>query len=168
VPVSSLRGVSRLASFVRYWLPTALWMLLIFGASGDTLSAERSSRIIAPILRWLWPQMPAAEVAQIVFLVRKGAHFTEYAVLAILLWHALWKPRWGDQRPWSWPVAGFALLLTGLYALSDEIHQSFVPMRTGSGWDVLVDTAGALTGLLLAAAAYHWLARRRARALAGG
>lgn len=142
-------------------------MLLIFGASSDTLSAQRSSRIIAPIVRWLWPHMPATQVEQIVFAVRKGAHFTEYAVLAVLLWHALWKPRWGDQRPWSWHVAGFVLLWTGLYAVSDEIHQAFVPLRTGSPWDVMVDMVGAMTGLLMAAVAYKWLARRRARALAG-
>ena len=163
----SFCAVSRIRNFAKYWLPTLLWMLLIFGASSDTLSAERSSRIIAPLVRWLCPNLPAAQVEQIVFAVRKGAHFVEYSVLAILLWHALWKPRWGDQRPWSWPVAGFVTVLVAFYAASDEIHQAFVPSRQGSPWDVLLDMTGAVTGLLLAALAYQCLARRHARELAG-
>jgi VanZ family protein len=167
VRACSFGAVSRLWNFAKYWLPTVLWMLLIYGASSDTISAQRSSRIIGPIVRWLCPRLPAAQVERIVFTVRKTAHFVEYGVLALLLWHALWKPRWRDQRPWNWPVAGFVMLLVGLYAASDEIHQRFVPSRTGSPWDVLLDLSGAVTALLLAAYAYQWLARGRARELAG-
>jgi VanZ family protein len=111
--------------------------------------------------------MPEAKVERVVFAIRKSAHFVEYAVLAVLLWHALWKPRLGDPRPWSWPLAGFVAVLVAFYAMTDEIHQMFVPSRQGSAWDVLLDTSGGVTGLLLAAAAYQRLARRRAQQLAG-
>ena len=46
------------------------------------------------------------------------------------------------------PAILLALALAALYAASDEIHQTFVPSRQGSVWDVLLDTAGAAFGLL--------------------
>jgi VanZ family protein len=164
--VCSFCAVFSARNFAKYWLPTLLWMLLIFSASSDTSSAVRSSRIIGPILHWLCPSLPQEKVERIVLAVRKCAHFVEYAVLAVLLWYALWMPHWGDQRPWSWAVAGFALALSVAYAGLDEFHQMFVPTRQGSVWDVLLDSSGAVAGLVLAALVYGWLARRRARQLA--
>lgn len=141
-------------------------MLLIFSASSDTGSAKHSSRIIAPILRWLCPGLPTEKVERVVLAVRKTAHVVEYAVLATLIWYALWKPHWGDQRPWNWTIAGFAFALAACYAVSDEAHQLFVPTRQGSAWDVLLDMSGAAAGLLVTATVYSWLACRRARQLA--
>jgi VanZ family protein len=141
-------------------------MVLIFGASSDTGSSQRSSRIIAPLVRWLCPGLAEAKVDDVVQAVRKTAHFAEYAVLVVLVWYALWKPRLGDQRPWNWPVAGSALLLATLYAASDELHQMYVPTRQGSLRDVLIDTSGAAVGLVVTAMVYRWLARRRGRRLA--
>jgi VanZ family protein len=125
-------------------------MVVIFSASGDRASFSHSSRIIGPLVRWLFPQLSDEAIHAIVVSVRKGAHLTEYAVLTLLLWRALRKPRRGDARPWHWSEAGLALGLTALYAASDELHQIFVPSRQGSIWDVLLDTAGgalALVGL---------------------
>jgi VanZ family protein len=125
-------------------------MVVIFSASGDRASFSHSSRIIGPLVRWLFPQLSDEAIHAIVVSVRKGAHLTEYAVLTLLLWRALRKPRRGDARPWQWSQAGLALGLTALYAASDELHQLFVPSRQGSIWDVLLDTAGgalALVGL---------------------
>jgi VanZ family protein len=70
-------------------------------------------------------------------LLRKLAHATEYAILAALLVRALGRPGWAA-------VAGVA------YAISDEIHQSFVEGREGSPLDVGVDAIGVLVGVLLA------------------
>ena len=67
-------------------------MALIFSASGDRASFSHSSRIIGPIVRWLFPQLSDEAVHAIVVLVRKCAHLAEYAVLALLLWRALRKP----------------------------------------------------------------------------
>jgi VanZ family protein len=140
--------VLRLRSFIRYWLPVLVWMGLIFSASGDQASFSHSSRIIGPIVRWLFPQLSDEAVHAIVVLARKCAHLTEYAVLAVLLWRALRKPPKGDPRPWAWSDAGLALALTALYAAADEFHQLFVPSRQGSVWDVLLDTLGATVGML--------------------
>jgi VanZ family protein len=74
----------------------------------------------------------------------KTAHFGMYAVLAWLWWRAL-----SPRREPAWPVLAAALALTSLYGLSDEIHQLFVPGRNGRVADVLFDTAGGLTMILL-------------------
>jgi VanZ family protein len=95
--------VRKLRVFLKYWLPVLIWMALIFSASSDTRSFTRSSRILAPLLHWLFPQMPADTVNLIVLIARKGAHVTEYAVLALLLWRAMRQPVKNDSRPPAWP-----------------------------------------------------------------
>lgn len=149
------RHVFGLLSFARYWLPVLLWMSLLFTASTDLGASGGTSRIIGPLLRWLFPQLSEPTVDWVVLLVRKTAHLTEYAILALLLWRALRKPSKQDPRPWDWRLAAWAVLLAGLYAASDEFHQSFVPSRMGSLFDVLLDTSGAAFGLLAL-----WLWRR--------
>lgn len=135
-------------AFVTYWLPALIWMLIIFSASSDSMSFRHSSRIIAPILHWLFPQIADSTVHAVVFTVRKIAHVTEYAILGLLVWRAIRKPGPGNPRPWLWSQAAFALLFVALYATSDEIHQAFVPTRQASVWDVLLDTVGGAFGLL--------------------
>lgn len=134
--------------FLRYWLPVVLWMLLIFGLSTRAGAPDNTSRIIGPVVRWLVPGISDAALGRVVLGVRKGAHVTEYAVLALLCWRARRQPIRGPIRPWRWADAAFALALTVAFAASDEWHQSFVPSRHGSRWDVLLDSAGAVLGLL--------------------
>jgi len=148
--------VLNVRSFVRYWLPIVIWWALIFAASSDAGSFHRSSRIIGPVVRWLFPQISPAGVDEVVLVVRKCAHLSEYAVLALLHWRALRKPRRRDPRPWSWRQARLALLLVVLYAASDEFHQTFVPSREGCVRDVLIDSCGALAGLLALWAVGRW------------
>lgn len=68
------------------------------------------------------------------FSVKKGGHMLGYALLALACWHGL------GHLPGAW------LLAVG-YALSDELHQAFVPGRSASLWDVGIDGLGALIGL---------------------
>jgi VanZ family protein len=70
--------------------------------------------------------------------LRKLAHATEFAILAALLVRALGSPRW-------------AVVIAVGYAISDEIHQSFVPGRHGAPLDVVIDSVGVAVGALLAA-----------------
>jgi VanZ family protein len=140
--------VLKLRPFIKFWLPVLIWMALIFSASSDSHSYDHSSRLIAPLLHWLFPQMPATRVDAIVYFVRKCAHLTEYAVLALLLWRAVRRPVKNDPRPWIWPEAGLALAIVFLYAASDEFHQIFVPTRTAQVSDVFIDTAGGAASLL--------------------
>ena len=135
-------------SFFRYWLPLLLWMAIIFGASADMKSTEHTSRFLEPFLRWLNPNISVEAIESVRWFVRKFAHLTEFALLAWLAWRALWKPQRKDSRPWSWKTAAVALLFVFLYAVTDEVHQRFVPNRTGSFTDVCLDTAGGALGLV--------------------
>ena len=135
-------------------------MWIIFSASGDQMSFQHSSRIIGPFVRWLLPNLSDEAIHDLVVIVRKCAHLTEYAVLALLLWRALRKSPAPDVPRWQWSAAGLVLALVALYAASDEFHQTFVPSREGCVTDVLLDTAGAAIGLLSLWAAgrlrKHW------------
>ena len=143
-------------SFFRYWLPLLLWMAVIFGASADTKSTEHTSRILEPFLRWLDPNVSAETIEGVRLFVRKGAHLTEFGLMAWLAWRALWKPKRKDERPWSWRIAAAALALVVIYAVTDEVHQRFVPNRTGSLKDVCIDTAGGILGLAATWCCYRW------------
>ncbi len=133
--------------FLKYWLPIVLWAVLIFAASGDRQSSQRSSRIIGPLVRWMFPQMAEENVNDIVTGVRKCAHVTEYAILAWLLWRALRKPVRRDSRPWNWKLALVAWACAVLFAASDEFHQAFVPNREATVRDVMIDATGAALAL---------------------
>ena len=147
-----------MVSFLRYWLPLLIWMSVIFSASSDAKSTQRSSRLLGPLLHWLWPEMPPEKIESVRYAARKAAHVTEFAILAWLWWRALRRPVRGDARPWSWRLVGFALLAVVLYAATDEWHQCFVPNRTGAVRDVFIDTAGGVLGLGLV-----WLLHLRSK-----
>lgn len=131
--------------FVRNWMPVLAWMLLIFVGSSDVLSAEHTSRFLVPFLLWLDPHISAATVVSIHFALRKIGHFTEYAILAALLWRGL---------SGTFNTAGKTILalstfvVAAAFAASDEFHQSFVPSRTASVHDVMLDCIGALVAVL--------------------
>ena len=140
------------------WLPVLIWMGLIFSASTDGLSAAHTSRFIEPLLRWLSRgRLSADAIGQIHFLIRKLAHLTEYAVLAVLTWNALRLSLAGASMR---RLCGLAMLVSALYAASDEFHQSFTPSREATVRDVLIDTAGAAVGLTLLTAV-RWSRLRR-------
>ena len=131
--------------FVRYWMPAIVWMALIFLGSTDMLSAEHTSRFLVPFLRWIDPQISFATLNAIQFEIRKLGHLTEYAILAMLLWRAL-RSGTGWQMKMS-ILFLIAALACAIFAASDEFHQSFVPSRTSSSVDVMIDICGALVGL---------------------
>ena len=123
-------------------------MTVVFTASTDFLSAEHTSRFLLPFLHWLNPDVSAATIAQIHFLLRKGGHLVEYAILAVLLWRGF-RPPQVNVRHGLWPSAAIALAVALLFAATDEWHQTFVPSRGPSLADVLIDSCGALLGLTL-------------------
>lgn len=139
----------------RFWRygPLLFWMALIFFASTSDFSAANTSKIIRPLLLWLFPRINDQQIAFVHFLVRKAAHFTEYAIFALLAARAFFcSSHFALRRTWFLA----ALLLIAVYALGDEYHQSFEPSRTASIYDSLIDIAGGLTALLPA----YWRWRR--------
>jgi len=118
-------------SFFIFWLPVVVYCLAIFVQS----SFPSSSKIPA------WPGFD------------KVIHALGYALLGALFYRAFNRqyPRENTYR-----VLLFSILATGLYGLSDEIHQSFVPLRSADGFDVLADFLGGVMGVL----AYRYLLTR--------
>lgn len=151
------KGARRRGSRLWRYGPLLVWIGLIFFASTGNLSAPNTSRIIRPLLLWLFPGIAEATLLQVHFLVRKAAHFTEYAVLALLAARAfLTSSRTFLRRRW-WPAS---LALVASCALLDEYHQSFDPTRTGTIYDSLIDITGGACALAVAAL---WRAARRKR-----
>ena len=156
------RGGERLASSdwrSRLWryAPLAGWIGFIFFASTGAMSASNTSRIIGPLFKWLFPGITEAQLLFIHFAVRKTAHFTEYAVLALLAARAF-IPSTRELLRRGWYIAAFALV--ACVALLDEYYQSFNVARTGTIWDSLIDMSGGATALVLYAL---WLSLRRRR-----
>jgi VanZ family protein len=144
-------------AFLKSWLPVLVWMAIIFTASADSHSYEHSSRIVFPLLHWLFPRMPLSEMQAIHEFCRKCCHVTEYAIFGLLVFRALSISK-KELPPVAWPRLCGALLIVFLYASSDEFHQRFVPTRTAKFSDVLIDTAGGAAGLFLA---WHFYRRRK-------
>lgn len=147
VPVArmvSIQGVSRTKAAIQAWSPALIWMALIFVASADRDSGSRSSRLLAPFIRWFVPDISPEALESCMILARKCVHFVSFGILAVLIWHGLTRGRTDAWRPrYFW----MALALTALYAISDEVHQLFVPTREGSLRDVAIDTLGAAVAL---------------------
>ena len=134
-------------AFLKYWLPVLIWLGLIFVGSTDALSAEQTSRFLVPFLRWFDPQISGATIAAIQLMIRKLGHITEYAILAMLLWRGL---RRGTRLQAKMSILfSLAWLAAAIFAVSDEFHQSFVPSRTASPVDVMIDICGAVVGLVI-------------------
>ena len=123
-----------------YWGVVLAWMALISLMSTEPFSASNTHRYLDPILRYLFPQITAAEFAFWHFIIRKSAHFVEFFVLGLL---AYWASRRGRSPRWRAVWMLEALALAVLYSLVDELHQLFVPNRTPSWYDSSIDSLGA-------------------------
>ena len=145
---------------LRAWGAVGLWAVLVWNLGGDGFSAGNTSRLLGPMVAWLFPDLSTAETAQLLFCLRKAAHGVEYAVFAGLTGRALALST--SLRPLF--NASFSLTLAGALAGSDELRQGASAMRTGSGGDVALDLAGALLGWLVFSAARARFAARRGRA----
>ena len=143
----------RLRNILWYWVPAVAWMTVVLLASSDAFSAKHTGEVLRAVLARILGQVDAATFGLVHFLVRKSAHFTEYAILSALWFRALrvhltslWRVRW----------ALIGLIVSLLVAILDEVHQSFVPSRTSDARDVLLDFCGALFAQILI-----WYALRR-------
>lgn len=144
---------------------TLLWMGVIFWFSAHTgsESSAQSAGIVNQLIHFLfphyseWPIHRQEHVADIVtIIVRKSGHATEYLVLGLLfLGCQSWNYSFHRTFFTSW-------ILTVCYAATDEFHQYFVPDRACMFTDVLIDSAGAATGLLLVLILLLWRRKQTA------
>jgi VanZ family protein len=134
---------------LKTWIAAILWLIVIAIESTAWLSSNNTSRILYPLLHFLFGVDPIRFEGWH-FYIRKGGHVVGYGILSILLfraWRATlpalenikWKPRW----------ANIAILGTALVASLDEWHQSFIPSRTGRWQDVVLDTCAGIAAQIL-------------------
>jgi VanZ family protein len=130
------------------WTAVVLWVALIFYLSHQPAhqSNRVSTGITEIIVKTVEKIVPGAEfnVKSFNHLVRKNAHFFVYLILGVLVMNAL-----ARSGVYGCRGVGLALLICVLCAVSDEIHQLFVPGRGGQVKDVLIDSAGAGIGIWL-------------------
>jgi len=136
------------------WLPAIIWLCIIRIESTNYLSADNTSRFLYPVLHFLLGLDPARfEIWH--HCIRKTGHFVGYFILSFLLFRAwratlpivpsaAWCLRWGT----------IAFLLTVLVASLDEWHQTFLPSRTGTVRDVILDSSAALVAQIVI---FMWL-----------
>ncbi len=150
----------RLKHWASAWLPVVIGVGVIVLESTAWLGSDHTSHP----LRWLWEHLfgpvSRARWDLIHHIIRKCGHFFGYGFIGVA-----WLRAWWMTLPHShFPEDAFlALLGTSLVASLDELHQSHLPNRTGSPWDVLLDCCGALT---LQLAIYLFLRLARPKRLA--
>lgn len=110
----------KIVGFITYWIPPLLWMGMIFYFSSQQRLTITTTYIFD-------------------FIFFKFLHMVEYAILYFLLFRALYSTK---QKHNFNKASKTALGIAILYALSDEIHQYFVPTREGKIRDILIDSLG--------------------------
>src|ERR1044071_4069559 len=133
---------------LKYWLPVLFLIGAMYYASTDVFSGDNTRNVIERLVLWFKPHTREHTLVQINYFVRKLAHFTEYAILAALLFRAF---RADSIHRWRWRWAAYSFGITLTWALLDEFHQTFTRTRGGSIYDSLLDTSGALFMLIVIA-----------------
>ncbi|MEJ2009693.1 MAG: VanZ family protein [Acidobacteriota bacterium] len=114
--------------------------------STRTFGASFTGRLLSETLAIFHVQVTHHTFELVQFGMRKLGHFTEYAIFSLFLYHAIS----ADHRSvWDWRKALACIVLAGLYSLTDEFHQRFVPGRGPSIVDCGFDTIGATLGMIV-------------------
>jgi VanZ family protein len=123
------------------WFPVLLGVLMIVIESTEWLGADHTSAPFRILYQAIFGQVSDREWLFIHHLIRKSGHFIGYGLIGLA-----WLRAWWMSLPRSRfvPDALLALVGTALIATADEFHQSFLPNRTSSPWDVLIDCSGAI------------------------
>lgn len=126
------------------WILVIAWMAVIFIFSSQPGEvSDESSKFVIYIFNLLGLDLNSAFGSLANFIVRKGAHFTEYFIFCMLL-HNAFSESFSLKKSMLFSIIGVFL-----YACSDEFHQSFVPGRGPAFRDVLVDTSGGAAAMLV-------------------
>ena len=158
-----------LAALVLGWMG----VIFMFSSQDGAASSETSGRVVERVIAVVKPDFNSLAKSEqisfremVTFFVRKGAHFTEYMILGVLLFlfYYEWRPKIfqvpqkENMRIW------FIAWITGtLYAASDEFHQMFTGERSPQVRDVCIDSSGAAVGCLLALMAMVLIVRKFVR-----
>jgi len=145
-PQQQLRPLYLQPRVLLIWVVTLAWVGTISFFSTASYGSSVTGWLLAQLLSSLHIHLSHQTFAIVHFLIRKLAHCTEYAMLSLFLYFSL-NPR--HPECWHARSALASVVIAGLFSLTDEYHQSFVPGRTASLKDCGLDTLGALLGMLL-------------------
>jgi VanZ family protein len=150
------------------WLPAVVIMGIIFYFSSRPVDdSNESSLTITNSILSIYENISNTQyqtekrgniIITLNHIIRKGAHFTEYAVLAC----AIALHFWVSKRKKIWLLMA-PIIVSALYASSDEFHQTMVQGRGGQVQDVLLDTTGAIAGSLVFSLMISYIVYRRKR-----
>ena len=125
------------------WLPAFIWLGIIAAESTRVFSAANTGQWLYPIFHY-FTGVDRARFEIWNGILRKLGHFVGYFVLSVLLFRA-WRATLPSRATaWSQRWAGIAWLMTTTVAGLDEWHQTYIPSRTGTIRDVILDSAAAL------------------------
>lgn len=145
-----LRG--RLQAQLRTWLPVLACATVFAVESTTYFGADRTSAPLQRAAEAIFGTGVDLHWVLIHQLIRKTGHFMGYGVFCLFCFRAFWieLEEMASQLSRQVRAHGLAILLTFLVACADEIHQSFLPNRSGQFSDVMLDTCGGTAlGLLL-------------------
>jgi VanZ family protein len=132
--------------WVYIWLPVAVGIAIIALESTEMFGSDHTSHPLRRLFEYFFGYFSDDRWELVHHLIRKTGHFLGYGFIGLA-----WLRAWWFTLPHSRFIqdASLALLGTALVASCDEWHQTFLPNRTGSPWDVLLDCAGAIVLQLL-------------------
>ncbi len=164
-----------LAALVLGWMG----MIFMFSSQDGAASSETSGRVVNAVITVVKPDFNSLAKSEqisfrdmVTFFVRKGAHFTEYMILGVLLFlfYHEWRPKIflvtqknKHRQLWLHRIWLAAWITGTLYAASDEFHQMFTGGRSPQVRDVCIDSSGVAVGCLIALAVMALIARKFAR-----
>lgn len=128
-----------------WWSLIVIWCGFIFFQSNQPgeISSMQSNIFVVLVDKMLTPLFGRWNTEMYSFFIRKTAHFTEYFILGLLLYRGFYSPL--KQKN----AFLISFLMGLLYAVSDEIHQYFIPGRAMKAFDVFIDSLGVISGLSL-------------------
>ena len=132
--------------WISAWLPVLIGIAVIVVESTEFMGADHTSRPLRALFEAIFGHVTNARWEIIHHHIRKTGHFVGYGLIGLA-----WLRAWWMSLPRSQFLldALLAMIGTALVASADEFHQSFLPNRSSSPWDVLLDCCGALTLQLL-------------------
>ena len=167
-------------SLAHRWWPVAVWLVVIRLESTDYASSSMTFGMLYGITATIFGRLDPAVLQMLNSILRKSGHFMGYAILSWLVFLALkythrdrlrplLQRRWGTffRDFWQLDWAVIAVVFTMVTAAFDEIHQTYLPSRTGNWLDVALDAAGALLmQMLLYSRASHTMSLVRRHSVA--
>jgi hypothetical protein len=136
-------------NLLRAWWPASVWIGLISIESTDMFSSKNTGSMLYALLTRLFGPINLYDFLIFHFYLRKTGHVVGYGMLALLLLRG-WRATLGYSRDLLIRASVLSWIGTAFVASMDEWHQSFIPSRTGTIHDVILDSIAGLVFLLIA------------------